>query len=188
MMALWYTADLHFGHDNILHHSARPFRDVQHMEAVLLANLWHKVSPSDQLWVIGDFAFGARAKEEAWLWHLFGQLPGAEKHLIIGNHDGPLTRDLPWTSVLPLAEVHDPDADLPVTLCHYPMMSWNGARKGAVHLFGHVHRSWKGCVNSINVGVDAWDYHPVTLRAALGRMKSLPPHKHWHDVEPRSRR
>lgn len=188
MMTVWYTADLHFGHDNILSHSARPFRDVQHMDASLLETLWSKVLPEDQLWIIGDFAFGPNAKEEAWLWQIFAQLPGAEKHLIIGNHDGPLTRDLPWTSVAHIAEVHDPGSDLPVILCHYPMMTWEGARKGAVHLFGHVHGSWKGSANSINAGVDVWDYQPITLRDALGRMKTLPPHKHWKDVEPRTRR
>ena len=67
MMAVWYTADLHFGHDNIMSHSARPFRDVQHMDASLLETLWSKVLPEDQLWIIGDFAVGPKAKDEAWL-------------------------------------------------------------------------------------------------------------------------
>ncbi|MFC0281455.1 metallophosphoesterase [Falsigemmobacter intermedius] len=188
MMANWYTADLHFGHENILSHAARPFRDVQHMDAALLENLWNKVAPEDQLWIIGDFAFGPKAKDEAWLWQIFGQLPGAGKHLIIGNHDGPLTRDLPWTSVSHLAEVNDPASDLPVTLCHYPMMTWDGARKGAVHLFGHVHGNWRGSANSVNAGVDVWEFSSIRLQDALSRMKSLPPHKHWQDVEPRVRR
>ena len=25
-----------------------------------------------------------------------------------------------------------------VTMCHYPMRTWPGARRGAIHLFGHI--------------------------------------------------
>ena len=185
-MAHWYTADLHFGHDSIVANAQRPFRDASPMDSVLIERLWEKIGPEDDLWIVGYFAFGPKAKDEGWLLSIFGQLPGARRHLIVGNHDGPLTQALPWDSVSWLAEVNDPASDKPVTLCHYPMMTWNHARKGALHLFGHVHVNWQGTANCVNVGVDVWGYHPVALQDAAWRAKSLPPHRHWKDVEPRA--
>lgn len=182
-MTNWYTADLHFGHENIIPFSGRPFRNAGHMDAVLIANLWEKVGPEDDLWIIGDFAFGPKAKDQDWLTMIFGQLPGARRHLVVGNHDGPLTQSLPWDSVDLMCEVDDPSCDLPVTLCHYPMMTWHHARKGALHLFGHVHGSWQGSASSVNVGIDVWDFSPVTASEAALRARRLPRHKHWGDVE-----
>ena len=62
----------------------------------------------------------------------------------------------------------------------------NHARKGALHLFGHVHGNWKGSSNAVNVGVDVWDFYPVTVQDAARRAKALPANRHWKDVEPRA--
>lgn len=78
-MAHWYTADPHFGHEAILTHAERPFRSIEHMDATLIERMWSRVGPEDDLWIVGDFAFGPKAKDEGWLLSLFGQLPGAER-------------------------------------------------------------------------------------------------------------
>jgi calcineurin-like phosphoesterase family protein len=114
--------------------------------------------------------------------NLFSRLPGAEKHLVVGNHDSEATQALPWTSVTHLTEVAD-GTGAPSVLCHYPMITWHKARKGSLHLFGHVHHQWMGSRNSVNVGVDVWGYLPVTIRDIQQRAKTLPVNKHWADVE-----
>ena len=58
MPTTWVTADTHFGHENIIKHCGRPFQSANHMDAVLIENLWAKVGPQDTLWIVGDFAFG----------------------------------------------------------------------------------------------------------------------------------
>ena len=181
----WYTADTHFGHENVIRLSGRPFRSASYMDAALIENLWSKVGPEDVLWIVGDFAFGERAEDLDWLEGLFGQLPGAQKHLVLGNHDGEATRLLPWDSVGQLVEVADPAADpaLPAVLCHYPMMTWHRARKGALHLFGHVHDKWVGARGAVNVGVDQWNFHPVRIEDVARRAAKLPPNRHWGNVE-----
>lgn len=156
------------------------------MDAVLIERLWQRVGPEDDLWIVGDFTFGQKAKDEAWLMTIFGQLPGARRHLVVGKHDRPLTQVLPRESVSLLAEVDDPATDLPVTLCHYPTMTWNGARKSSLHLFGHVHGNWQGSAKSVNIGIDVWDFCPATIEDAAQRAKSLPKHRHWNDAEPRA--
>jgi metallophosphoesterase superfamily enzyme len=106
-MTNWYTADTHFGHENVIKFCKRPFRSANHMDAVLMQNLWAMVGPKDALWIIGDFAHGPKAKDTDWLRMLFDKLPGAEKHLVVGNHDLEPTQALPWTTVNHLAEVRD---------------------------------------------------------------------------------
>jgi len=63
------------------------------------------------------------------------------------------------------------------------MITWNHARRQALHFFGHVHNSWQGSRNAVNVGVDQWDFEPVTFDQAVRRAKKLPHNKHWTDVE-----
>lgn len=178
-MANWYTADLHLGHTRIIEFCNRPFADIDEMNARIVQNLQSCVGFDDDLWVLGDFAFGQSTSPEKFE-NWFHQIPG-RKHLIIGNHDDEAVIALPWDSIADLKEIKD--GDQPVVLCHYPMITWNGARKGAVQLFGHVHDQWQGSRNSVNVGVDQWDFGPVQIGDVLRRARSLPVNKHWADVE-----
>lgn len=184
-MVNWYTADTHFGHEKVIPLCGRPFHSTGHMDTSLIENLWSKVSSEDDLWIIGDFAYGPKAKDSRYLEGLFGQLPGARKQLIIGNHDSDLTQALPWDSVAEIAKVKDGREGLDHTLCHYPMLTWDGARKGSLQFFGHVHDRWKGSRNAVNVGVDQWNFMPVSFDQLARRAKSLPENKHWSDVERR---
>ena len=185
-MTIWYTADTHFGHENILRFCNRPFSSVSQMDATLLKNMWKLVKPDDHLWILGDLAFGAKAKDSAYVETIFNQLPGAERHLVIGNHDLEPTLELPWDSVSNYKELRDGPQGQLNTLCHYPMVTWNHARRGALQLFGHVHNNWRGTRNSVNVGVDVWDFQPVTFDDVARRAKKLPQNRHWADAEPRS--
>ena len=38
----------------------------------------------------------------------------------------------------------------------------------------------------MNIGVDVWNFMPVSFQKIAQRAKSLPVNKHWADVEPRS--
>jgi calcineurin-like phosphoesterase family protein len=89
---------------------------------------------------------------------------------------------VPWASVHDIMSVQDGDRWF--VLCHYPMLTWNHARRGAIQLFGHVHDNWRGSRNAVNVGVDVWDFRPVQAADILRRARMLPVNKHWADVEP----
>lgn len=185
-MTNWYTADTHFGHENVIRFCDRPFKSVSHMDGLMLENMWKFVQPEDDLWVLGDFAFGQPAKDVIYLEQIFGQLPGARKHLVVGNHDSKLTQALDWSSVSQLVEVPDGPKGQRNTLCHYPMITWNHARREALQLFGHVHNNWQGSRNSVNVGVDVWNFSPVKYDDIARRARKLPQNKHWVDVEHRA--
>ncbi len=78
----FFTSDLHFGHANIIKYANRPFSSVREMDSELI-NRWNaKVTNSDVVWILGDFAFlneDALVDVASWL--------DGEKHVIWGNHD-----------------------------------------------------------------------------------------------------
>ena len=64
-MTHWYTADTHFGHENVIALCGRPFRNAGHMDTVLIENLWSKVRPEDDLWITVELPPENRTVTEA---------------------------------------------------------------------------------------------------------------------------
>ena len=52
-------------------------------------------------------------------------------------------------------------------LCHYSMRTWDRSHYGSVHFFGHSHNRLEGHGRSCDIGVDAWEYRPVSLENAI---------------------
>lgn len=168
-MTVWFTSDTHFGHARVIALNDRPFSDVAAHDAALI-DAWNaRVQPDDSVWHLGDFALGRDADIEA----TFHRLNGV-KHLVVGNHDE--DRDtilaLPWASLSRIATtVVDGQR---IAMCHYPMKSWPHARKGAIHLFGHMHGRIRGTKRSLDIGVDVWKFRPVSLEEIRRRLRTLP--------------
>lgn len=157
-MAVWFTSDTHFGHAGALGRFRRPFSSVREMDETMLVRWNETVCAEDEVWHLGDFAVRRPAPVVA---ELLSALNG-RKHLISGNNDGPATLGLEgWASVQPYAEIEIEGTRL--VLCHYPFRTWNGMYKGAVNLHGHSHGQLAGLTRQVDVGVDVWDFRPVSL-------------------------
>lgn len=163
-MKTHFTADHHFGHAKIIQMCGRPFATLDEMDEALIARWNAVVSPGDTVWHLGDFAYRCHPKR---MRAIFERLNGY-KHLVEGNHDNGATRSLPWASVRDFARIKVGDRHL--VMFHYAMRTWPGARRGAVHLYGHSHNKLPGLGASEDVGVDAWDYAPTNLEAVLERI------------------
>lgn len=157
MPRVWFTADTHFGHANIIKHCSRPFESAAEMDAVLIANWNAVVRPNDTVFHLGDFAFRQDPRQTK---KIFGALNGA-KTLITGNHDDKDVLELGWAQVDKLLGVKVEGTLL--VLCHYAMRTWPKSHHGAFHLYGHSHGQLPGTGLSCDVGVDCWDYRPVSL-------------------------
>ena len=120
---------------------------------------WNEVvAPDDEVWHLGDFAVRQSA---ARIGELLGALRGT-KHLIVGNNDGPATTGSgQWASVQPYAELEVEGTWL--VLCHYPLRTWNRIGRGALNLHGHSHGRLAPPPRQVDVGVDRWDFRPITL-------------------------
>lgn len=167
----WFVADPHFCHRRIVEMARRPFADHREMNEALIRNWNGRVALDDVVRVVGDFACTKRTEEIAPIFH---RLNGV-KHLVLGNHDEECaeTLALPWASIT-VRDVVNVDSQV-ICLSHYPMRSWPRARKGAIHLFGHHHGTLRGTDRSLDVGVDCWDYRPVSLPEIRKRLAMLPP-------------
>ena len=180
----YFTSDTHFGHANIIKYCNRPFKDVSHMNEVLIANWNAVVGEDDVVYHLGDVALGPWTEWDGILTRLNGR-----KVLVVGNHDrifegeSEKQRDrfaehyAKWFD-----EIHHGYAITNVG-DHFPIMSHfpyeadhtNDARymefrpkdEGNVLIHGHTHennivsRSAKGTLQ-IHVGADAWEYTPVS--------------------------
>jgi calcineurin-like phosphoesterase family protein len=159
-----------FGDPRGLRIDRRPYRSVAEHDAALVRRWNETVAAGDVVWHLGDFASARRPERIA---DLLGALNGI-KHLIIGNNDGEATIGAPaWASVQHYAEMTLDGTAL--VLCHYPFRTWNRMGRGAVNLHGHSHGRLKAMPRQHDVGVDAWDYRPVTLATILAGPRSRRP-------------
>lgn len=171
-MAIFFTADTHFGDAHILRLRGTAFPTLEAHDEGLIARWNATVAPGDAVWHVGDFAAGAsRAACAA----LFARLNGS-KRLVRGNHDTNRVLDLPWAE----PPVESARIDLEdgggtpwrLFLAHYPHRAWPGLWRGTRHLYGHTHASLPDTCRSCDVGVDAWDYRPVGLSDLLARQEA----------------
>ncbi len=178
-MTTWFTADLHFGHANIIQYCARPFVDVDSMNDALIDGWNSSVNPADTVWVLGDVALG-RIDDTL---ELVGELYG-HKVLLAGNHDrcwfGHGSKAARWDERYldaGFAEVQQGEINIAVgrrsvLASHFPYrgdshdhdryIEHRPVDRGEWLLHGHVHERWQQRGRMINVGVDAWDYRPAS--------------------------
>ncbi len=157
----YFSSDPHFSHANIIKYCNRPFKDTQEMDKVMLKNL-AVPGPDDTLYMIGDFTMRG---EESYKWFstILSKIP-CRKILILGNHD----KLNPFKYIeCGFESVHTSLVVGKYFLAHDP--AWLAAMpKEYVMLCGHVHGLFKTQRDSIgrlaiNVGVDVWDFKPVSL-------------------------
>ena len=135
---IYYIADMHFGHTNVIRFDDRPFADTEQMDEVLIQNWNERVTADDTVYVLGD----AFWKNEENSIRIMQRLQG-HKHLIQGNHDRVKGKLRPyWESIEQYAEVNDENRL--AILSHYPILFYKNQHYGAVMLYGHVHntREW----------------------------------------------
>ena len=189
MAKVFFTSDLHFGHENVIRFDNRPFETVEEMDAELIRRWNAKVGKGDLVYVLGDMIWKTRNSDaETLIRSLNGQII-----LIKGNHDRFLHNAKAKNA---LAGVKDYDdicvnledgTDRRVVLCHYYIPLYNGHRWQAVHLHGHSHNSEEYLIEesikqklrddgfetrSYNVGCMHWNYEPVTLDEILAKADS----------------
>lgn len=169
-MTVFFTSDTHFGDPRVLRIDKRPYPTVADHDAALLARWNEVVRPEDEVWHLGDFALHVSPGR---IDELLAALNGT-KHLITGNNDGPATLAAKgWASVQPYAElVLDGTA---IVMCHYAFRTWKNMGRGWIDLHGHSHGKLKKQTRQFDVGVDAWDYRPITLEILLGARRRNTP-------------
>lgn len=161
MSKIFFTSDLHLGHKNILKLSNRPFGEIEHHDDTLINNYNKIVSNDDTCYILGDICWNQSYESYR---SLFNRLNG-KKIIIMGNHDNKqnllkckkegLILDLHESKTLQINKDR-------VYLSHFPMREWSGFYKNAYHLYGHCHGNIDDYKQSTDIGVDCWEYEPVS--------------------------
>jgi len=125
-----------------------------------------RVRAGDVVYHLGDFALSWGRKHEGVIDAILSRLNG-QKWLITGNHDrDEITRNPRWVKVIPYHEIHVPihAGKQRIVLCHYALRVWNQMHRGAWMLHGHSHGNLPDAGGkTADVGVDVWDYAPVSV-------------------------
>lgn len=184
----YFTSDHHFWHANIIRFCHRPFDSVQEMNETMIAKWNNIVGPEDEVYYLGDFSLAARPVE------VYTSLLNGIKYLVPGNHDFCHSynkqsrtperharcirqyQDWGWTVLPEQTSLMIPEHG-EVKLCHLPYSTnfegdkfakWRLQDDGHWLLCGHIHHNWKTMDRMINVGVDVWDFQPVSAEQISG--------------------
>jgi calcineurin-like phosphoesterase family protein len=184
MSNIWFTADTHYYHTNVIRFCARPFSSVEEMNEAMVARWNEVVRPEDTVYHLGDFSMAARPVE------VFSPRLMGKKHLIPGNHDfchsvhqksRHKENQDKWIKyyethgwiVLPEHYSELGMFGMNFNMSHMPYRGDNSTvdrytdkrpvDDGKWLLHGHVHEKWRVKQKMINVGVDVWNFYPVHL-------------------------
>jgi calcineurin-like phosphoesterase family protein len=166
---IYFTADQHFFHSNIVKYTHRDFQNFDEMNSVIIERYNNVVTDDDIVYHIGDISMLSNLNASS-LESIVSRLKG-RKILVLGNHDTlrPFTYvrmgfESIHTSLV--IEYKDVDSDgfpiKKILLVHDPAFVKN-YKNFDFALCGHVHISFKHLSNVINVGVDVWKFTPVSI-------------------------
>lgn len=172
---IWFTSDLHFGHDRQFLFAPRGFTNIREMNEEVLKNFNMCVQPEDEVYILGDLTLGNLEEGAEYLRQLNGHI-----HVIRGNHDTDrrveFYESLGW-------DVHDALrvrwGKYTFFLCHYPTMTFNLEQEyltqTTLNLYGHTHQKtnfYNDIPYSYHVGVDSHENCPVHVRKIIEDMRA----------------
>ena len=168
-MKRFLIADTHFGHANIIQYAKRPFRDVTHMDEMLIRSWNQVVQGEDLVYVLGDFTLSRRKDIiSALLQRLNGR-----KVLIMGNHD--TRKPLDYLNCGFEVATRKPMMVEPgIILMHEPLEDLELISPNYLYFFGHVHD--KRCPmddkeNCRCVSVERIGYRPADFDLLIKEMR-----------------
>ena len=68
MANIWFTSDLHFGHDREFVWKARGFENIEDMNKAIVERFNSKVQPEDTVYILGDSMLGDNTVGEGAEW------------------------------------------------------------------------------------------------------------------------
>lgn len=177
---IWFTADTHFGHENIVRFCGRPFANVAEMNEELIRR-WNETVPEDGIvFHLGDFCMGGSREWNDIMYRLHGKI-----YLILGNHDiRNLKQGFMQRFEMVTQQMSIRVGGQSILLNHNPFLCYGGSYRDVWQLFGHVHSgplSHTGLDHprlkmlfprQYDVGVDNNDFRPVSFAEVKARIEA----------------
>jgi len=179
----WFTADLHFNHTNVLELQPRQWKNINDMNNALIERWNSRVHAGDIVYVLGDFAFPQNILADyeghdiEWILSMLN----GQKFLIMGNHDWKNWKQFQDSYQRLFVKTADTmyikTNSQKIFLSHYSHRVWRASVHGSWHLYGHSHGNLSDHGKSFDVGVDVWDYYPVSFDEVAEKMATLDEHE-----------
>ena len=143
---VWFTADLHLYHSNILWMNKRPFENCDQMWEHIKNDWNSKVKDDDYVFILGDVLWGSSRYALA---RMKNSLKG-HICIVMGNHDKEKDVDKTGKTNFDVFDSYERLEYIQVVseklgimqnvfLSHYPTYTWPQKGRGSIHLHGHVH-------------------------------------------------
>lgn len=172
---IWITSDLHFNHNREFIFKPRGFETVEEMNEAIVQRWNEKVSPYDEVYVLGDLMLGDSTIGIEYLKRLNGNI-----HIILGNHDTDTRVNLYYSlsnvvEVTLAAKLNYKKHHFFMT--HYPCLTGNLEKETLTqctcNLYGHTHQKtnfYNDMPFMYHVGVDSHDCYPILLDDIIKEM------------------
>lgn len=174
MTELFFTADWHLFHNNIIKYCNRPVKDIKKMHQYIIAKHNELVKPEDTLWYLGDISL-ISSEYVGKIRKCVNRFNGT-KHLVLGNHDiwKATSYEKAGFSTVHTVMWFEHDG-IKFYLAHDPAIYTTIENEpNSVLLCGHIHQLFQHLLPNkrvINVGIDAWDFKPVSYVTILNLLK-----------------
>ena len=169
-MGIYFTSDLHLGHDREFIYTPRGFQSVWEMNDTIVKNWNDIITPNDDVYCLGDLMLGDNDAGIRYIKNLKGHI-----HVIRGNHDTEARMNL-YNKCYNIVEITEGQffdwGKYHFYLNHYPTFTSNLEKSDRiaehiVNLYGHTHQK-TNFYNDIpfmyHVGVDSHDCKPVLIQ------------------------
>jgi calcineurin-like phosphoesterase family protein len=171
-MAVFYTADTHFGEERALTLSRRPFANVSEMDNTMVRRWNRLVQPDDTVYHLGDFGDPNTARRlKGHIIFLLGNYEReaiAQGEITLVSLRGYFSQVIEEPVLLHTLE----GTGEQIALVHEP----SHRRKELFNLFGHIHQLQMVKRNGLNVGVDCHNFTPVSLETVLFYKEAIQKH------------
>lgn len=171
---IYFIADTHFGHENVIRLCGRPFSCAAEIDEALIENWNRRVRGRDTVCIVGDMFLHSDNAEQ-----ILKRLR-RRKRLIAGNHDGSWMESLDTAKYFESVDLflETNDGKRAITLYHYPLLSWKHSTRGYM-IHGHIYNDRRAAFwpliaareRVLNAGVDINDFMPVTFEGLVENNK-----------------
>lgn len=172
---IYFTSDLHFGHDRGFLYSPRGFSSIAEMNEAIINNWNSVINDDDDVYILGDLMLNDNANGLSCLNRLKGI-----KHIILGNHDTDtrvelyknISSDIKYADIVKYGKYR-------FYLSHYPTHT-SGLTNGHVsenllNLYGHTHQKTNFYEDNpfmYHVGLDSHNCMPVSVEQVIEDIKN----------------
>lgn len=186
---IYFSADYHINHRNILKYCNRPFTTIQEHDQHIISQTNKHVKSDDTLYFLGDLLFANKKYYFENLRNLLVKIKCQNIVWVLGNHDPARTSAQSYLKLLRQENIRNISNALDYTegylnnkffiICHYALAIWNKQHHGAYHIYGHSHSTAETNLDSLfpgrrsmDVGIDNayklyGEYRPFSINEVV---------------------